>query len=257
MPPCSRLRSFSCLLFTCRHSALRTPHSELNSEPRTLNPHEGTHPLHCTHTRPPKTPCFPMNFTPQAAPRYIHSPNAPHCTSAPKPKNPRFPRENRTFSILAPRSSILQEVHTPLQAPLFDQSKPHVFPEKYAHHLNSVLSGSLHLRKTPCFPDPNASKTTLHPQKTKTVCTLLSPVPCPLIPAPPHVTPPSGFRSEYPIRPNDGRKGKGAKSCQTEPANDVLARTNRDAAGMHGIGRSGFNAASAWPETEPRMGANF
>jgi hypothetical protein len=33
-----------------------------------------------------------------------------------------------------------------------------VFPEKYAPHLNSVLSGSLHLQKNPCFPVPNALK---------------------------------------------------------------------------------------------------
>jgi hypothetical protein len=42
-----------------------------------------------------------------------------------------------------------------------------VFPGKHACHLNSVLSGSLHLQKTPCFPDPFCSKTPLDPKKQK------------------------------------------------------------------------------------------
>jgi hypothetical protein len=63
----------------------------------------------------------------------------------------------------------------PLAAPLFDQSK-HVFPKKYALHLNSVLSGSSPFQKTPCFPVPSAPKTPSTP-KNKT-----TPVP-PQVPA--------------------------------------------------------------------------
>ncbi len=52
-----------------------------------------------------KTLVFPRNFTQPAPPRYIHFQNALHCTFASNLKNTCFPRENRTFSILAPRST--------------------------------------------------------------------------------------------------------------------------------------------------------
>jgi hypothetical protein len=118
---------------------------------------------------PQKPRLFPMNFKPRAARRYIHFQNAPHCTCTRKPKNTRFPRENRTFPVSSLPSRASNLVQYALQAPIFDQSKTHVSPEKYAPHLNSVLSGSSYLQKTPCFPVPNASKTPFYPQKTKNV----------------------------------------------------------------------------------------
>ncbi len=61
--------------------------------------------------------------------------------------------------------------------PMLSNLKPCIFPGKYARHLNSVLSGSSHLQKTPCFPDPNRSKSASHPQKSFHVCTTHVPTP--------------------------------------------------------------------------------
>jgi hypothetical protein len=125
----SRLRSLRCLLFNCRlcPSSFRTP------VPCPLTPRKGTHSVHCTDQ---KRPFFPTNLTPQAPPRYTHSPNAPHCTCALKPKNPHFPRETALSrsSPLAPRSST-RYIH-PFAHPSLINQKPLFSPRNT--HLTSI-----------------------------------------------------------------------------------------------------------------------
>jgi hypothetical protein len=156
------------------HSPFRTPHTELripNSALRTLTPH--SHSLRYIHVSAYPFSAhqiravFPRYFTPRAPPRYSDSPKRTSLYLWPKLQNPRFPREKRTFTLSRGPSAKPNQVQRPLAIPLFDQSKPAVFPGKYAHHLNSVLSGFLYLQKTLVFQTQMPSKPPSTPQKQK------------------------------------------------------------------------------------------
>jgi hypothetical protein len=100
-----------------------------------------------------------------------HSTNSRVTVPATLDQKPAFSAGNAHFRGSSHRPASPQTGRSPLLAPMFSDPKPCVFPEKYAHHVNSVLSGSSYLQKIPCFPAPNALKTPLHPQKLFSVCT--------------------------------------------------------------------------------------
>ncbi len=157
------LCSLCYLLFNCPHSAFR-----LRTEPRTLNPHEGTLPRSLHFFTRPKNPLFSRGishpvprqgtYASQHTSLYLRPQTQKHAFSA---GNTHFPNPQ------PPAPSLQRGTYSPI-APMVLTPKNPVFPEKYAHHLNSVLRGCLHLQKMPCFPDPFACKTALEAKKSFT-----------------------------------------------------------------------------------------
>jgi hypothetical protein len=170
------LRSVRVLLLNCRHYMLLFP----TSPPIPLSP--------SPDPRPPryiraslyrfsqlKTHAFSPRNTAIRAPRHLqegtHTSKTKLTVPAPLNRKPCVFREKYTLSAPIPsvsscstgRSSPIHLRHLWLK--MLD------FLGKYAPHLNSVLSGSSYLQKTPCFPVPNALKTTPPPQKNLPLCT--------------------------------------------------------------------------------------
>ncbi len=157
------LCSLGYLLFNCRHFAFR-----LRTEPRTLNPHEGTHPAHCTSSREPKTPCFPEEFrTP--VPGHGTYTSYMHFTvpAAPNPKTRVFSRKNRTFAVPASPHPTSKQVHTAPIAPILFDPKTMRFPRQICTSHQNGARWFIAPSKNPWFSRPVCPQKCRTPKKQK------------------------------------------------------------------------------------------